>query len=53
VEGVYPPAGALAKDFLYRKAAGHGIEWIGILAFRASPVWVVAALADLSGPAAT
>jgi hypothetical protein len=49
VEGVYPPAGALAKDFLYRKAAGHGIEWIGLLAFRASPVWVMAALADLSG----
>jgi hypothetical protein len=49
VEGVYPPAGALARDFLYRKAAGHGIDWVGILAFRASPVWVMAALADLSG----
>ncbi len=49
VEGVYPPAGVLAHDFLFRKAAGHGIDWIGILAFRASPVWVMAALADLSG----
>jgi hypothetical protein len=49
VEGVYPAAGKLANDFLYRKAAGHGVEWIGILAFRASPVWVMAALADLSG----
>lgn len=49
VEGVYPTAGKLADDFLYRKAAGHGIEWIGIIAFRASPVWVMAALADLSG----
>lgn len=49
VEGVYPAAGKLANDFLYRKAAGHGIDWIGILAFRASPVWVTAALADLSG----
>lgn len=49
VEGIYPAAGKLANDFLFRKAAGHGIEWIGILAFRASPVWVMAALADLSG----
>jgi len=49
VEGVYPPATALARDFLYRKAVGHGIDWVGILAFRASPVWVMAALADLSG----
>jgi hypothetical protein len=49
VEGVYPPATALARDFLYRKAAGHGIDWAGILLFRASPVWVMAALADLSG----
>src|SRR6185503_7824536 len=28
---------------------GNGIELIGILAFRASPVWVLAALADASG----
>jgi hypothetical protein len=49
VEGIYPPATALAKDFLYRKAVGHGIDWVGVLAFRASPVWVMAALADLSG----
>ena len=49
VDGVYPKAGELAQDFLLRKAAGHGIEWAGILAFRASPLWVMAALADLSG----
>jgi hypothetical protein len=49
VEGIYPPATALATDFLYRKAVGHGIDWVGVLAFRASPVWVMAALADLSG----
>jgi hypothetical protein len=49
VEGVYPPATALARDFLYRKAVGHGIDWVGILTFDASPVWVMAALADLSG----
>jgi hypothetical protein len=32
-----------------RRATGNGIELVGILAFRASPVWVLAALADLSG----
>ena len=32
-----------------RRTAGSGIEFIGILAFRASPVWVLAALADVSG----
>jgi hypothetical protein len=49
VEGVYPPATALAQDFIYRKAVGHGIDWVGILAFEASPIWIMAALADLSG----
>lgn len=49
VEGVYPKAGELAKGFLLRKAAGHGLDLAGILAFRASPMWVMAALADLSG----
>ena len=32
-----------------RRTAGHGIELVGILAFRASPVWIMAALADVSG----
>ena len=49
VEGVYPKAEELANDFLLRRAAGHGVGWVGMLAFRASPVWVTAALADLSG----
>ena len=49
VEGAYPAEGRLAEDFAVRRAAGNGIEWVGILAFRASPVWVLAALADLSG----
>src|SRR5262245_27907556 len=46
-------AGAAARDlgenFLIRRAAGNGIELMGILAFRASPVWVLAALADACG----
>jgi hypothetical protein len=49
VEGVYPTGEKLAEDFLMRRTAGSGVEFIGILAFRASPVWVLAALADASG----
>jgi len=49
VEGAYPEAGKLAEDFALRRAAGNGIELVGILTFRASPVWVLAALADASG----
>jgi hypothetical protein len=49
VKDVYPDEEKLSEDFLVRKAAGHGIELLGILAFRASPVWVLAALADASG----
>ncbi|HUS08028.1 MAG TPA: hypothetical protein VMZ52_17130 [Bryobacteraceae bacterium] len=49
VEGSYPSEGKLAEDFLLRRTAGNGIEMIGILTFHASPVWVMAALADLSG----
>ena len=32
-----------------RRAAGNGIELMGLLTFRASPVWVLAALADVCG----
>ncbi|PYS04146.1 MAG: hypothetical protein DMG12_10720 [Acidobacteria bacterium] len=49
VGGVYPTEDKLTEDFLLRRTAGNGIELIGILAFRASPVWVLAALADASG----
>lgn len=49
VQGVYPGEDQLAEDFLLRRTAGSGIELIGIVAFYASPVWVLAALADASG----
>jgi hypothetical protein len=49
VKGVYPAEDRLAEDFLVRRTAGNGIELIGFLTFRASPVWVLAALADASG----
>lgn len=48
-EGVYPAVELQAGDFLARRGAGHAIEMLGIVAFRVSPVWVLAALADLSG----
>jgi hypothetical protein len=52
VGGVPPAAGSeqkLGEDFLLRRTAGNGIELMGIVAFRASPVWVLAALADVAG----
>jgi hypothetical protein len=49
VERPAPSEQALSQDFLLRRAAGNGIELMGVVAFRASPVWVLAALADLSG----
>jgi hypothetical protein len=48
-EGAYETDEKLGKQFLTRRAAGNVLELAGIVAFRASPVWVLAALADLSG----
>ena len=47
--GVYPAEQLQPEDFLARRGAGNAIELLGIVAFRVSPVWVLAALADLSG----
>src|SRR5580658_9039324 len=49
VEGIYPSESRLAENFILQRTASHSIELLGILAFRASPVWVLAALADLTG----
>jgi hypothetical protein len=49
VEGVYGGEEELSEDFLLRRSAGNGIEVMGVLLFRASPVWVLAALADVCG----
>ena len=35
--------------FLARRTVGNAVEALGIVAFRASPVWVLAALADVCG----
>lgn len=49
VQAAQPSEEKLGEDFLMRRAAGNGIELMGIVAFRASPVWVLAALADVAG----
>lgn len=51
VEGAYGKGdeGTLPDDFLARRTAGNAVEVLGLVAFRASPVWVLAALADLCG----
>ena len=49
VEGVYNAEEQLPDNFLARRAAGNAVELLGIVAFRASPVWILAALADLCG----
>jgi hypothetical protein len=48
-EGVYKSSDQLPDDFFVRRTAGNAVEVLGIVAFRASPVWVLAALADLCG----
>jgi hypothetical protein len=49
VEGVYKKGDDLPDNFLARRTAGNAVEMLGIVAFRASPVWVLAALADVCG----
>jgi len=49
VEGVYGSEQKLAEHFLARRTVGNAVEVLGIVAFRASPVWVLAALADVCG----
>jgi hypothetical protein len=53
VEGIYTAQEPMVEKFAIRRAASHGIEVAGIFAFHASPVWVLAALADLSGAGQT
>ncbi len=48
-EGVYRDDPRLPDDFLVRRAVGNAVELLGVVAFRASPVWVLAALADVCG----
>ena len=50
VEGVYrAEETAATSDLLVRRTVGNAIEALGIVAFHASPVWVLAALSDVCG----
>lgn len=49
VEREKPDGTPLADDFLVRRAVGNVVEIAGLAAFRASPVWVLAALSDVAG----
>ncbi len=49
VDGAYPAEGQLAENFLIKRTVGDGIDFAGLVAFHASPVWILAALADISG----
>jgi hypothetical protein len=49
VDGVYGSEQKLVENFLARRTVGTAVEALGIVAFRASPVWVLAALADVCG----
>lgn len=48
-EGVPPSVEKLPDDFLIRRTAGNALDVLGMVAFHASPVWILAALADVSG----
>jgi hypothetical protein len=49
VQGVYSSGDKLADNFLARRTVGNAVEALGVIAFRASPVWVLAAMADVCG----
>lgn len=49
VEGAYGKEGELPADFMVRRGAGNGIEWLSIAVLHVSPVWILAGLSDLSG----
>ena len=49
IKEAYPEEAELPRDFLIRRTAGSVFEIAGLATFRASPVWVLAALADLAG----
>jgi hypothetical protein len=49
VEGAYGQEGELPADFMVRRSAGNGIEWLSLAVLHVSPVWVLAGLSDLSG----
>lgn len=53
VEGAYAAGDTLPSDFLVRRTAGNGLDWLSLAVFHVSPVWVLAGMADLSGAGGT
>jgi hypothetical protein len=49
VQGVLPPGDVGAHELALRKAAGTGLEMAGLLLVGWSPLWLLAAAADLTG----
>jgi hypothetical protein len=49
VEGAYDSPDDIPEDFLVRRTAGNGIDIVSLAVFHASPVWVLAAMADVTG----
>jgi hypothetical protein len=47
--GILPPDDVTAQELAARKAAGTGIELAGLLTLGWSPLWIFAAIADLTG----
>jgi hypothetical protein len=48
VRGIYSPTDPIARELVRRYAVGASIEMIGIMTFYLSPVWVLAALGDVT-----
>jgi len=48
VYGIYPRKDPQARRFVYRYAAGTSVELVSIATFYLSPVWVLAALGDVT-----
>src|SRR5580704_3897151 len=48
VHGIYPRHDALSRKFVPRYAVGASIEMVGIATIFLSPVWVLAALGDVT-----
>jgi len=49
VEGVFPPEGISIGELAKRKAAGNAVELVAFAAVGWSPVWLLAAAADVMG----
>ncbi len=49
VEGVYPDQAPVPSHYVARKFVGNFVELTGLVTLRASPVWILALVSDLTG----